>query len=301
MLAWCSGGARRGASRCRGWRRPDRSAPRGRGGGIGGSRGQLLHKQEAPVFARQTPQRRAPCAGGQSAAGMSPLPPRSIPHPPPAPPLQPAPRRNRACRPAHSEWRRGPNMAPCVGAGGRRALPPSPGPPPPPAPRPAPRRRCRPAQTRRLIQLCLISKWVLERGGEGGGAAGGAAVLRPRGSRGAGQPLLVPPCSLPAAAAALRRGRRFTGSAAGAPCWFPSRCCGRLRLRRLWRSGAGEPPSGLRAACPRARPGPQHGPGSTGGRPCPSLRPGCRQAVAPQPAPVPSLLVPPPAIHHPCS
>lgn len=58
--------------------------------------------------------------------------------------------------------------------------------------------------------------------------------------------------------------------------------CGCLGLLWLWRSRAGEPPSGVLPACFHSRPQ------SMGGL-CPSLCPGCRQEVDPQPPLAPVL------------
>lgn len=97
-----------------------------------------------------------PVLGGHSAAGMSqrglsaPVPglrsiSRLLPSAPPAAAaaaaVPAAPCCNRACRLAHSEWRRAPNMAPRVGAGGGRFcrhLPACPLPLPAPHPRTLP-------------------------------------------------------------------------------------------------------------------------------------------------------------------
>lgn len=114
-------------------------------------------------------------------------------------------------------------------------------------------------------------------------------VLRSRGSRGAGQLLLVPPVPLPPPPPPLSFGAGALGfSAAGSPRWFPSRCCGRLGLSFsgfLRRSGAGEPPSGAQPACSRTLGwAPGTTPVSAGGpasQPLPRLQAGGGPAACP--------------------
>lgn len=107
---------KRGVSACQGLWCPSRSALRG----WHGSQGQLLHKQEAPVFAQQTLQPRgAECVWDEPKQPSCPST-RSISRTPPphthSAMAPAAPHCNRACCPAHPEWRHAPNMAPRVGA-----------------------------------------------------------------------------------------------------------------------------------------------------------------------------------------
>lgn len=226
------------------------------------------------MFARQTPQRRgAECGWDEPTRPFCPGA-RSIPHP--LHPHTPHPRCR--CR------RRGPGSAalqPCVppgppGMAARAQHGPAPGgrgaagsaaisrpcPPPPDPPRPRPggshgrsRRRCRLAGTRQLIQLCLISKRVLKHGEEGRG-------LRPRGSGGAGQLRLVTGAPLPRRRRCSPSGQELQGFGRrlcrAVPCRAGSQAgaAGAWVSLRLWRRGAGEPPSGVRPACSRAPAGP---------------------------------------------
>lgn len=145
----------------------------------GGLWGQLLHKQEAPVFARQTPQRRGTECGWDGPARPFCPGPRSIPHPPPPPrPRQRRAAAARAARPtrnggAYPTWPSAcrPGVAGAAAGSGLSSLP---GPRPCTARRPGdshglPRGRCRRARTQQLVQLCLISKRVLNHGEGAGG------------------------------------------------------------------------------------------------------------------------------------
>lgn len=245
--------------------------------------GEASAQQEAPVFVLAG----AECGRGEQHGPCAPCPVDTSPVS--APPA--APRRSRACRTPHAEWRRrrqGPARPRAWGRGAGRALP------PPPA-RPPAGGSHRRARTRQMSTACLMS----ESSGTGSreGAARGAGVQRPwEAAAEPGSSSSVPPRRFLAAAASgfrsgsFRASRSGAGSRAGAGCRaVPVPEAGSLRLRR---SGSGEPPSGVPPAC--SRPGRAPAPRRQhGASPVPAFAPAAgrwRPHSLPR-CPIPSLSV----------
>lgn len=176
----------------------------------------------------------AECGRGEQRGPCAPCPVDTSPVS--APPA--APRRSRACRTPHAEWRRrrqGPARPRAWGRGAGRALP------PPPA-RPPAGGSHRRARTRQMSTACLMSESSGTGSREGGcPRSGGPAAAR--GSCGAGQLLLRTAAPLPRCRSLPFSERELQGFAqrCGFPnwCWLPSRAGSRgwvppAAEKRVW-------------------------------------------------------------------